>query len=622
MSSRIDSKRARLSALRLTAIAAATIGAFALPTAASAFEIPTGNDDLVIRWDNTLRLNFANRVQGQDVAILRATNNDDGDRNFNKGRWFTRLDVLSEFDVVWKKSLGFRVSGAGWWDPSYDRLNNSSVATSNVLVNGRPVVGELPNYSKRYAEGPSGEWLDVFGFATFDVGDIPVSMKLGQTTVFWGESLFGNGAVHGVSYSQNPIDQWKALATPGTEVKELFRPRVGFNIQGQVTQDLSLAAQYFFNWQRFSNQAYRYPEAATYLGISDALSWGGQSLILGPNPLAPGQFLRAWRGTDILPDENSGNWGLAARWSPAWADATLGAYYRRTYDMQPQILVTPAISTTVPAATCAAIGGIPLPPTGAICNINPKAASPSEIVQFGKAGLYSLAFATDIDIFGISISKNIEGVSVGAELSYRKGMALISDPVTVLPAALVASTPGSVATTALPTNGTPGALGNTMHGLVNGLITLPSTALFDTASVAGELTWMTWLSVSQNEAVFKGRSNYTLLDRASKNYFGLAISFTPTWFQVFPGVDILAPMSWSGGVSGNAATTGGGNQGAGNFGFGVAADIYQKYRVDLRYVGYYGKYTTNAAGAATVFSGSLAQLSDRDFVALTFKTTF
>src|SRR5690606_24394425 len=50
-----------------------------------AFEFDTGNPDLAVRWDNSLRYAYANRVQSQDAAILRSPNNDDGDRNFNKG---------------------------------------------------------------------------------------------------------------------------------------------------------------------------------------------------------------------------------------------------------------------------------------------------------------------------------------------------------------------------------------------------------------------------------------------------------------------------------------------------------------------------------------------------------
>jgi hypothetical protein len=144
---------------------------------------------------------------------------------------------------------------------------------------------------------------------------------------------------------------------------------------------------------------------------------------------------------------------------------------------------------------------------------------------------------------------------------------------------------------------------------------------------------MTWLDVTQNEAVFKGRKGYDQIDAVDKNFYGLAVNFTPTWFQVFPSVDILAPLSWSQGISGNSAVTAGGNDGAGTFGIGVAADIRQKYRVDLKYVGFYGDYSkcprSNAANPATCVDGAMdlpngvpAILSDRDFVALTFKVTF
>jgi len=174
----------------------------------------------------------------------------------------------------------------------------------------------------------------------------------------------------------------------------------------------------------------------------------------------------------------------------------------------------------------------------------------------------------------------------------------------------------------VPSSGTPGALGDTVHGLVNVIQVLPRTALFDTATVQGELTWMQWAKVTQNEAVFKGNSTYAGIDRVSKNYVGLAVNFTPTWFQVWPGVDLLAPMTWSQGVSGNAAVQLGGNKNAGNWSAGVAADIYQKYRAQLSYNGYFGNYSTTPTGAMNVANGTFAALSDRGWVSLTFKTTF
>lgn len=609
-------------------LSVAVAAALALPTAVGAFEFENGNEDLSIRFDNTVRVNVTGRVASQDKAMIANPNFDDGDRNFDDGATFERIDLLTEFDFVWKKAFGFRVSAASWWDYGYENLDGDSLATSNSLNGDGLPTSKLSAHSERYAKGPSAEILDAFAFARFNIGEAPVNLKLGQTTVYWGEGLLLGGAVHGISYSQNPIDLWKGLATPGAEAKELFRPRVGFNVQSQVTDELSIAAQYFFNWQSFENQAYRYPESGTFLSVGDMLVWGGDSLIAGANPFAamvPGApaYLRAWRGKDLEPDENSGNYGLALRWSPQWLDGTVGAYYRRTYDMQPQLMLTPGLAASVASPTCTAIGGLPLTPTSpGPCIINQQATNQADLLQKGKFGEYNLAFGEDVDIFGISLSKGIAGVSVGAELSYRDNMPLLSDPVNVLPAPLVPTAPGSIATTAVPQSGTPGATGKTMHGLVNVLGLIGETPLFDAANWATELTWMQWLEVDQNEAVFKGRNSYTQVDAVDRNFYGLAVNFTPTWFQVFPSVDIVAPLSWSQGISGNSAVTSGGQEGAGTFGIGIGADVRQKYRFDLKYVGFYGDYSKGANGAVNVFNGANAILSDRDFVALTFKTTF
>ena len=94
----------------------------------------------------------------------------------------------------------------------------------------------------------------------FDVADVPVNVKLGQHTVYWGDSLLLGGAIHGMSYAQNSLDIWKGLATPGAEAKELFRPRGGVTIQAQPTNELSVAGQWFYNWQ-----AVRIPESGSYL---------------------------------------------------------------------------------------------------------------------------------------------------------------------------------------------------------------------------------------------------------------------------------------------------------------------------------------------------------------------
>ncbi len=613
------------SVFRVAAISAAVVAALGASNAVVAFEINTGNEDIVMRWDNTLRYNLGVRAQKQDKAILGNVNSDDGDRNFSNGSVVTnRADILSEFDVVWKRQYGFRVSGAGWYDQAYSGgLDNTNTLTANTLVNGLPSAGTLNPYTKRYARGASGEFLDAFVFANLDIGGMPLSIKAGQHTVYWGESLLFGGILHGITYGQNSIDAWKAQSTPGAEAKELFRPRGGLTVQMQPRLDLSIAAQWFYNWQ-----AVRAQESGAYLSNNDMLNFGGDSLIVGANPFAaaiPGSpgLLRFWN-TQNVPNSkyngSLGDWGLATRWSPDWLDGTLGFYYRNTTDVLPGLMVIPG-TASIPAATCTAIGGTVLAPT--TCLVNKNATTVADLQKYGKAGLYQTFYGNNIQLFGLSLSKNIEGVAIGAEVSYRQNMPLVSDPVAVVVAPLVPGVPGSISTNSIPAHGdSPAALGNTWHGLVNGIGILPKTPLFDTASVTAELAWMYLAKVTQNEAVYKGRANYSLIDKPTKSYWQLAVNFTPTWFQVLPSVDLTMPITWSQGIAGNAATTFGGNEDAGSWSAGFGATIYQKYLVNLTYIGYYGNYTTGPTGAMVTPNGTNAAISDRGWVSLTLKTTF
>ncbi|RKS27310.1 uncharacterized protein DUF1302 [Pseudomonas sp. WPR_5_2] len=547
-------------ALRATVVAMCAIAC----GSAGAVEIDTGNEDLQLRWDNTLRYNLGMRTEGQDKAILANPNNDDGDRNFDKHRLVNnRLDVLSESDLIYKGKYGARVSAALWYDAAYaGDLDNDSVATSNHLdSNGHPATG-LSRYTNRYYEGPSGEWMDAFVFGQYDLGDMPLKARLGRHTINWGESLLGAGAIHGISYGQAPLDQGKALALPGIEAKELYLPRNQISAQLQASPEWSFAAQYFFEWRPS-----RVPEAGSYLGFADIYQQGGESFILSPT-------LRATHGDDIEP-RNAGDWGVMTRWSPEWLDGTLGFYVRQFSDTLPQVIL--------------------------LANAHPQ---------------YFLNYADKIDMYGISLSKQIGGVSVGADLDYRHNMPLVSS------AARVTST------AQLPDDGDIlGARGDTLHGVLNAIGTVSPTPLFDSASWSTELTWSRWVSVNSDPLnLFKGSSAYkavpTNIDDVSRDAYGIAVNFTPTWYQVFPGGDLSMPVSYSQGLSGNSAVASGGNKDAGSYAVGLGLDLYSRYRFDLKYVDYFGDFSTNPlTGAALTPSGSQALLEDRGTVYFTFKTT-
>lgn len=577
-----------------------------------AFEIPVANEDLSIRWDNTLRYNYAHRVEGQDQALLKNPNFDDGNRNFDKGMVSNRLDILSEIDVIYQNKHGVRLSLAGWYDDAYNQgLDNQSLTTSNHLENGKPAIG-FNNFVERYYQGPSGEILDAFVFTNVELAEMPINIKAGRHTVYWGESLLFSGALHGVSYGQAAVDAAKGFAVPGAEVKELFRPLNQISAQMRIKPDLSLAMQYFFDWER-----YRLPDSGTYLGFNDALHESGESLI--------SNGLRLVRGADSAPS-GKGDMGLALRWSPEFVDGTVGFYARRFSDKLPQLHVRPAVAT-LPAANCGALGYTALGAT--TCYINPAAASIADI-QAGRIGTYHLAYGEDIDLLGFSLAKGIAGVSVGIDLSYRKNMPLTSDIVNILPSQLIAATNNKAAINYVPTDGeTGGARGDTLHGVVNLLGVVGVTPVWNQLTWATELTWNRWQKVTKNEAVFKGRDNYSVvvdgvpstLDKVSKDFFGIAANVTPMWYQVLPAVDLYLPLSMSVGLSGNSAVSLGGNEKSGTYSIGVGADIQQRYRVDLKFIDFLGEYQTNAAGVVAISNGNPTQLKDRGMVTLTFKTT-
>lgn len=638
--------------LRTVALAAAlcAIGA------AQASELETGNPDLVVRFDNTIKYNYGYRVSKQNESILKSVNFDDGDRNFDKGTVSNRLDLLSEFDVVFQKQFGFRVSAAAWGDKAPSKLDNTNPASSNHLENGKPAVGLSP-YAKRYHQGVSGEVLDAFVFGSFELGDMPVNVKLGQHTLYWGESLIS--PIHGINYGQSAIDLIKGYAVPGSEAKELFLPRQALSTQFSPTNQLSFAAQYFFNYKPA-----RLPESGSFLGFYDYAFQGAESFNLSGLGLPA-----AVKIADALPAQK-GDFGLAARWSPDWLDGTVGAYLRRTADLMPQANLrlagvpsalfgqsNPLVASNAAAAAAAVIaaGGTPAAAQAAaqqagaatataVGNATCTAAIPGAAVAggnclfypttLGATSQYQLEYAGGVDLFGVSLSKSIAGVSVGADLSYRRNMPLMSTAALLMPvgtnpalmAGLNTTLKGQLIVKAagLPGEGeVSGARGNTVHGVLNFLGTTAKTPLFDASSWITELVWNRVDKVTSGAELYKGRDNYTGIDKVTKDFFGLAINFNPTWFQVLPGVDMSMPLSYSVGLSGNSAVISGGNKHAGNYGAGLSFDAYQKYRIDFKYVDFFGPFATDpVSGAITSNAGVTPLLKDRGFLALTLKTTF
>jgi len=173
----------------------AAAAALVVTGGAHALELDTGNPDLKVRADTTLRYNLGVRTEKQDPRLLNFATTDEGDAKFKRGDIVTnRLDVLGELDVNYKGVVGARVSAAAWYDHAYRDPSVSSPAGYATSYNNDRYSNEV----NRFVHGPSGEILDAFVWSNFDLGNVPVNVKLGKHTVVWGEGLLIGG--HAISY--------------------------------------------------------------------------------------------------------------------------------------------------------------------------------------------------------------------------------------------------------------------------------------------------------------------------------------------------------------------------------------------------------------------------------------
>jgi hypothetical protein len=349
----------RSKAPRLTALA----GAALLATGVHALEFETGNPDWSVRWDNSVRLSAKYRTESADPALKdsfrqvptgapppapptfsfpQALNLNAGDQNFQKQGWVSeRLDLLSEFDAVWRKDFGLRVSAAGW----YDRELHRSTDADNDPTIGQTPFNEFPSRTRRIA-GEDAELLDafVFGGWRFDNG-MRLTTRLGQHALIYGESLFFGD--NGIARAQGPVDIDKLLASPNAQFKEIIRPVPQLSTQLQVTPEVAVGGYVQFRWEED-----RLPPSGSYFSTAN-IPWGsGQSEIVNIPPGTPtsGNYVLT-PGADQKP-RNSGQFGLQLKWRVAETD--LGAYFARYHDKSGQLY-----GNLNPTATPSTFGTLP-----------------------------------------------------------------------------------------------------------------------------------------------------------------------------------------------------------------------------------------------------------------------
>jgi hypothetical protein len=257
----------------------------------------------------------------QDPAILGNLNADDGDRNFARAASSPTARPAERIRRRLQEEVRRARQRRGLVRPRLRGLaRQHERRTSNHLVDGAPALG-LPDYTKRYYKGPSGECLDAFVFGSVD------SARAGQRARGPAHGELGRGAAERRRDPRRVLRPGaarpgKAFASPGIEAKELYRPLTQISGSVQATPQLAFAAQYFLDWE-----ASRLPESGSYLGLNDALqtaanpsTWRRRARTARPRPHA----------------QEARRLGPGARWSPEWLEGTMGVYLRNFSDKLPQ----------------------------------------------------------------------------------------------------------------------------------------------------------------------------------------------------------------------------------------------------------------------------------------------
>ena len=531
-----------------------------LGSTAQAFEFDSGNPDLRLRWDNTLKYSAGWRVHGQDDKLSEgqtALNQDDGDRNFDKGLISNRLDLFSEFDLSYQ-NVGARISGAAWYDDVYNKRNdNDSVGR----VNSYSVDSDHFTDDTRTLHGRKGELMDAFVYGRGEIGDHAISGRVGRYAMQWGESLFYG--MNGIAGGMAPIDVVKGLSVPNTQFKELIRPVQQISGQVQLTDDISFGAYYQFEWE-----ANRLPAAGSYFSSSDTFGDGNERMFIGA-PLFPGaQPLAFYHGKD-KDAKDSGQGGVQLRIRGNTVD--WGLYAIRFHDKSPQLNVRPDFA-----------------------NLDPLS---------GKAGEYYWLYPEGIEAVGGSFSTTVGNYNLAGEVSTRwhQPLASTSQHALAVGEALNNADDPLYAT------------GHTLHANFSWLASLEPSVVSQEASFLGEIAWNRTLSVTRNPDAVD--------PNADRDAWSLRMVYEPMYRQAFSGLDLSIPMgaSYTHGASSALGTGFGANRG-GDLNIGIKGNYLNAWNLGLTYTHYYGP-TNTFLDQNNNYTFEQA-LKDRDFVAFSVSRTF
>ncbi|ATD06264.1 DUF1302 domain-containing protein [Pseudoalteromonas piscicida] len=198
-----------------------------------------------------------------------SNNGDAGNLNFDSGDTFSQLLKGTHDLAITKDNYGLFTRFMYFYDFA---MEDGDFAYSNP-VSGKKVDPCEDDDTKKQVCSDL-RLLDAFVWADFDLNDgkNPLSVRLGQQVVNWGESTLIS---HGINVNPVDIDRLKA---PGSEVKEAFIPVGMLWASVVLSENVNLEGFYQYQWHET-----RLPATGSYFSTNDFASENGymQNVQLG-----------------------------------------------------------------------------------------------------------------------------------------------------------------------------------------------------------------------------------------------------------------------------------------------------------------------------------------------------
>lgn len=233
---------------------------------AHAVEFSFADNEVTGSLDTTISYGQLWRVQGQDKTND-DINTNDGNRNFDTGLVSEVFKITTDLEASYR-NYGVFIRGSAFYDTQImDKRNDYYDANSPAQPSQSAPRDNSFTRETRHKAGRDAQILDAYVYGNWDVGNMPVSGRLGKQVFNWGEGLFYRNGVN----TTNPVDAAK-FRLPGSEVKEVLVPVEALSFNVGLTDNLSMEAFYQWNWKETAIDP-----VGTYFSETDLFADGGNT---------------------------------------------------------------------------------------------------------------------------------------------------------------------------------------------------------------------------------------------------------------------------------------------------------------------------------------------------------